>query len=403
MSPNGASRRPSGRHRPSRPARYAGPPLVTRVYRSAPVRIAGVTLAVVALVASSLATGRGTARTVLATIDAPSLLNLIGAGEHVVPPPYVWVPPSESVATPSAPKRTTPASPTVTTLAGDGIPTVALEAYQAAGAIERLADPGCRLPWPLVAAIGRVESDHGRFGGSSLRRDGSTTRRIVGPALDGHGTTLVHDSDRGTLDGDRVYDRAVGPMQFIPTTWQAFGVDANGDHRADPFNIIDAAASAARYLCAGQGDLSTISAQVRAVRAYNDSDEYLRLVLSIESTYARDFGGIAVPTPPAGTLPTGRSDTPPVNPGALLGVQQSPSAATPAATGGATATPAPPPTATPTSPAATSQPVDPASTNQPSSASPTSPTPSTSPAGTAPAGSSVPGAGSPPVPAPSRS
>ena len=67
------------------------------------------------------------------------------------------------------------------------------------------------------------------------------------------------------LDGDAKYTHALGPMQFIPQTWASYGVDANGDGKADIFNINDAALGAARYLCAAGGDLRTESGRVRAV------------------------------------------------------------------------------------------------------------------------------------------
>src|SRR4051812_31204345 len=50
----------------------------------------------------------------------------------------------------------------------NGIPAAALSAYQRAAQVIATADPSCKLEWPLVAAIGRVESDHGRYGGNSL-------------------------------------------------------------------------------------------------------------------------------------------------------------------------------------------------------------------------------------------
>ena len=83
------------------------------------------------------------------------------------------------------------------------------------------ADPGCHLPWTLLAGIGRVESDHGRYGGSVLGNDGVPRPAIVGVALNGKGpVAAIHDTDNGAFDGDTVWDRAVGPMQFIPSTWR---------------------------------------------------------------------------------------------------------------------------------------------------------------------------------------
>ena len=125
-------------------------------------------------------------------------------------------------------------------LGGTGIPEIALEAYEDAADLTSIEDPECGVPWSVLAAIGRVESDHGRFGGAQLRPDGYGTKPIRGVALDGGpGIALVRDTDRGSLDGDTIFDRAVGPMQIIPLTWSNVGVDGNGDDRRDPNNIYD--------------------------------------------------------------------------------------------------------------------------------------------------------------------
>ena len=158
------------------------------------------------------------------------------------------------VAPPPAPATGTRAVD-VARLAGQGIPEVALAAYRAAAASLAQADPGCHLDWALLAGIGRVESFHGRFGGSSAGTDGVVSPPIIGVPLDGGpGIATITDTDDGSLDGDTVHDRAVGPMQFIPGTWAGFGVDGDGDGRADPQNLFDAALSAGTYLCAGEGD-----------------------------------------------------------------------------------------------------------------------------------------------------
>jgi membrane-bound lytic murein transglycosylase B len=214
-----------------------------------------------------------------------------------------------TVALPGA--SSTSAAVPVSALAADGIPSVALDAYRRAAA---RAPASCGIPWPLLGAIGRVESDHGRFAGAVLRSDGTSTRRVIGIALNGVGTALIRDSELGRLDGDPVYDRAVGPMQFIPTTWTAYGADGNNDGRTDPFNIYDATLAAARYLCAAGGNLRTASGQTRAVLTYNQSSAYLADVLGLEATYAAG-AGIVVPTAPATPPPLVAAPLPPVNPG----------------------------------------------------------------------------------------
>ncbi len=210
-------------------------------------------------------------------------------------------------------------------LASDGIPTTALEAYQRAARRESERDPACGLSWPLLAAIGRVESDHGRFAGAVLHTDGRSTPRVIGIALTGNGTARITDTDGGRLDGDRTYDRAVGPMQFIPSTWAAYRTDGNGDGIADPFNIFDAAAAAGHYLCSAGGNLTTLTGQLRAVHAYNDSDAYVALVLQLEQVYARGVPGLTVPIVPSNPSPPKQhAPVPPVNPGPPLGAPTRP-------------------------------------------------------------------------------
>jgi hypothetical protein len=204
-------------------------------------------------------------------------------------------------------------------LAANGIPTVALNAYRVAAARLANAEPGCGIDWALLAGIGREESDHGQFAGAQLHADGTSTPRIIGIALNGVGTALITDTDHGRLDGDTVYDRAVGPMQFIPSTWALYGTDASGDGIADPFNINDAALTAARYLCSAGGDLRTHVGQVAAVLAYNHSDQYLAQVLALADAYRRGVSITGIPVGNVtGTLaPVSSQGTPPpANPGA---------------------------------------------------------------------------------------
>src|SRR5262249_28262850 len=144
------------------------------------------------------------------------------------------------------------------------IPARVLEAYQnAADALAR-SEPVCGLPWQLLAAIGRIESNHAWLG--MVAPNGTTTLRILGPALDGApGEATIHDTDDGRLDGDRVWDHAVGPMQFLPSTWAVLGRDGSGDGRADPNNVDDAALSAGYYLCSHGRELNRPSALHAAV------------------------------------------------------------------------------------------------------------------------------------------
>ena len=65
-------------------------------------------------------------------------------------------------------------------------------------------------------------------------------------------------------------------MQFIPSTWRRYAVDANGDGVQDPNNVYDAAAGAAHYLCNAAGHLEDDASLTRAYLAYNHSDVVCR-------------------------------------------------------------------------------------------------------------------------------
>lgn len=190
-----------------------------------------------------------------------------------------------------------------------GIPASILAAYKQAERTVATTDPNCRLPWQLLAAIGKVESGQAR--GGRVNADGTTTSPILGPALNGQGFALIKDTDGGAYDGDAVHDRAVGPMQFIPSTWASWGQDANGDGRKDPNNIFDAALAAGRYLCANDRDLAIAADLDSAVLSYNRSTEYLRTVRSWFSYYQRGTHEIPDGT---GTLPTSPSTPSPSTP-----------------------------------------------------------------------------------------
>ncbi|BAC73616.1 hypothetical protein AQJ43_14515 [Streptomyces avermitilis] len=161
-------------------------------------------------------------------------------------------------------------------VAGAALPASVFAAYRHAEAELTRTAPGCRLRWQLLAAIGQVESGQAR--GGRVTADGTTLAPILGPRLDGGAFAVVRDTDGGAYDGDPAYDRAVGPMQFIPSTWARWGTDGNGDGRADPDNVFDAALAAGRYLCAGGRDLSDPAELDRAVLGYNHSEAYLHTV-----------------------------------------------------------------------------------------------------------------------------
>ncbi|MEV7994054.1 lytic transglycosylase domain-containing protein [Streptomyces sp. NPDC086077] len=216
-------------------------------------------------------------------------------------PYYTDLPPLESPS--PAPTVGPTADPTVTGDAAAGIPATVLDAYKKAESALGEAKPGCNLPWELLAAIGKVES--GQAGGGNVNAAGDTITPILGPALNGDGFAHISDTDNGAFDGDSTYDRAVGPMQFIPSTWAWAGRDGNGDGAANPNNIYDAALAAGHYLCRFGWDLSVEDDLRRAILSYNNSTDYLNTVLSWLEFYRKGTHEIPDGT---GDLPGSRSD-----------------------------------------------------------------------------------------------
>ncbi len=168
-----------------------------------------------------------------------------------------------------------------------GLPARVVRAYGSAELAQRERTPECGLSWATLAGIGRVESRHGRIGGADVDADGVARPPIVGVPLDGtDGTREVPDTDGGRLDGDAVLDRAVGPMQFLPGTWERYGADGNGDGVRDPQQIDDAALAAAGYLCAGGRDTASGEGWWDGVLTYNRSVPYAQLVWAAAERYA---------------------------------------------------------------------------------------------------------------------
>ncbi|MFJ6727294.1 lytic transglycosylase domain-containing protein [Streptomyces sp. NPDC091281] len=221
-------------------------------------------------------------------------------GTQYLPRPYDTAAPPAPGPAPS-PSLTADASRAVTAT-GVTLPATAYRAY--VGAESRLARsrPSCGLRWPVLAGIGQVESGQAHDG--ALTASGDTVTPIVGPALDGDGVAEVPDTDGGRLDGDPRWDRAVGPLQFIPGTWAVWGTDGNGDATASPHNIYDAALSAGNYLCAGNRDLSDRRQLRTAILTYNRSGQYADTVLAWTDYLAGTPTPAPTPTPTTSPSPT---------------------------------------------------------------------------------------------------
>jgi murein DD-endopeptidase MepM/ murein hydrolase activator NlpD len=200
------------------------------------------------------------------TVPAPTVPT------RSVPTPSVPAPsaPTRSVPTPSAPTPSAPApsarKPSFSVVSAPA-PTpagqVALAGFWAMPAAQpqqpasdqllalwQSAGATYGIPWQVLASINRIESNFGRN---------------MGPSSAG----------------------AIGWMQFMPGTWQRWGIDADGNGVADPWNATDAIYSAARYLAAsgGQTDLS------RAIFAYNHAQWYVDEVLRLAEQYGLGSGG----------------------------------------------------------------------------------------------------------------
>lgn len=203
-----------------------------------------------------------------------------------------------------------------------GIPATALAAYHNAADILAHEQPNCHIDWALVASIGRIESNHAR--GGYVDAAGTALEPILGPELNGTGPfAAIPDTDGGVLDRDTVWDRAVGPAQFIPATWRQYASDGNGDGTADPENLFDASLATARYLCSGGLDVANPDQLRTAIYRYNNSDVYVNTVILWAEAYRNGVAPLpdsqipvgapnagvnppppAVPPPPVSSMPT---------------------------------------------------------------------------------------------------
>ncbi|MFI5733777.1 lytic transglycosylase domain-containing protein [Kribbella sp. NPDC051587] len=239
--------------------------------------------------------------------------------------------------------------PPIPGVSGDtsGIPGTVLAAYQKVATDLAAATPNCHMTWPLLAGIGKVESDHAN--GGKVEANGDTRGKILGPVLNGGpGMAAISDTDQGQWDDDKQWDRAVGPMQFIPGTWKSFGADGNGDGVKNPHNVYDAARAAGDYLCSGGANLADAQGLVQSVLRYNHSMDYVSTVLRWMQSYSKttvkvpDTPGVVTPPDDNGNVnnPTRNSTTSP----------------TPTPTPTVTPTPPKTPTTTPTTKPPTTKP-----------------------------------------------
>ncbi|WP_268241464.1 lytic murein transglycosylase [Nocardia rhizosphaerihabitans] len=203
-----------------------------------------------------------------------------------------------------------------------GIPEIVLAAYRNAELAMETAQPGCGLTWNLLAGIGRIESGHASSGRTDAA--GTSTTPIFGPALDGTlpGNEVIREADGGFV-------RAVGPMQFLPSTWALYSADGNGDGTADPHNVFDAALAAGKYLCSGGMNLREASQELRAVLRYNNSMSYAANVLSWSAAY-RTGGAPSQVTISPDIVPPGSA--PLVSPNVLAAATDAPVTAAPPST-----------------------------------------------------------------------
>jgi membrane-bound lytic murein transglycosylase B len=174
------------------------------------------------------------------------------------------------------------------TATATGVPAPAMRAYADAELLLRDEQPSCHLRWNTLAGIGWIESQHGTIGGRTLGADGRSSSPILGPALDGSaGNAAIRPTPTSRAwHGDKVWEHAVGPLQFLPSTWDRWGADGDGDGSADPRDIDDAALTAARYLCADGHDLTTDGGWNAAVHSYNHDQAYVAHVAAAANTYA---------------------------------------------------------------------------------------------------------------------
>ena len=189
-------------------------------------------------------------------------------------------------------------------IAGSDLPLVALDAYVKAVGPHGLRT--ARVRHPLVGPRRASARSRAATAPTAVPASAPTappaSPSSASPSTASNGTAVVGDTDGGELDGDPNSDRAVGPMQFIPGSWRSLGRDGNGDGRADPSNIYDAALAAAGLLCRAAGSgLDTDAGLYRGALGYNNSASYASLVVRTAKAYAAREAELIPPPPPTTT------------------------------------------------------------------------------------------------------
>jgi membrane-bound lytic murein transglycosylase B len=267
----------------STPDPQSGPLLPAAGQRTLPTTTVLLTVLVVGLV---LIGALGFAVVRLGTVSEPQPSSIANAA----PAPAPAIAPEVPAVTSQRRTTASDVAPAWATRNGAraGIPVPAMMAYGSAELTLAKEQPGCHLAWNTLAGIGWVESQNGTIGGRTLGANGFSSTPVIGPALDGKGFAAIHSTPTSAQwHGDTTWEHAVGPMQFIASTWTKWGTDGDGDGVANPLDISDAALTTGRYLCADDHDLSTVDGWNAAIHSYNHDDQYVANVLAAANTYAQ--------------------------------------------------------------------------------------------------------------------
>lgn len=175
-----------------------------------------------------------------------------------------------------------PAGAAEASIFGEGpaaIPELVYYAYRAAEMQMAVDNPECGVPWNLLAAIGRVASQH----------------------ADGGRTDIL-----GTLTAPKIApDGALGPMLLPAGAWEEHRADGNADGTEDPQNVFDATLAASAWMCATGVPVREPDGEARAVALFDGSPEFLANVREWSATYAKgaEVAEAAMAPPPARPVP----------------------------------------------------------------------------------------------------